>query len=345
MRRLLNAGRIWVVSAGIFALMLVPANRARADDDLAKRFMTEAPKKKAEYQRLSTRLQVEWKVRKRLTGTADWPEPVERYQMKRDHPGERGLLIAHLGDSRSQGFVFNPNYGFSISRNGANAPWKLRQVSTENPKYDVALNPDKEEMTYGGPFNFYQYFLWALIDEPGFKIRNASAVTHEGKERIRIEFACTRIDDHPMGLGSTHHYEKGWFIVDPSSYWRLCEWEANVKLANTTQKIVTTMHGVVECTTTKAGLPVEKHSLVRVKGRNTAGKDINFDAEWKNEYTIEERDPDPAEFRLPAFGFPDHVKGSRIPPILLAFIIVTGAGIAFIVTGFLVLRRREMRLA
>src|SRR5437867_4054136 len=110
MLKSLRALHTCVAPAGVILLALASVNGARSDD-LGQRFMTEAPKKWAEYRELSRRLQAEWQLVKRRTGNAAWNEPTERWQIKRDRSGERGLIIAHLlgPSSRFQAFVFNPD--------------------------------------------------------------------------------------------------------------------------------------------------------------------------------------------------------------------------------------------
>jgi len=290
-------------------------------EDVRQRFLTEAPRKWKEHRELCDQLplQVEIKVWLALPGTANYGSvPQEHLQTKRNKSGTLLLSMTGSIDAPYSCWVLNERYAFELQRKKYSDPWFITRVDKDpvnSPIRDYlswALHDNVRSYWSTSPFVFHRTSLESLVEQPRFEVVKAETVQKNGQTMVRVEFRAP-IPPELVPGGITYHYEKGWVILDPDRFWVPCEYEANVRWLGA-QDIKTVEHGILKCTEISKGLPVLEQMLVRTKGKGTKGPPIEFDLEYKTNYTIEVREPSPDEFTLTAFGFPEPLGLKRPTP-------------------------------
>jgi hypothetical protein len=299
------------------ALMLCacPSITFGQSTDWGQALRTNAPKVWAEYAEKARRLPLQYESKQwtRNVQGEYRSEPAEVFQTKRNSAGTR-LLALLDNNSYSRCLGLNEKYAFVLARKKPGDPWIITNVVSDLT--NIAANPAFQnlQVKQGGvwaapPTDLHEYGpLGALIGEPGFSIEKAESFSRDGLDLLRFHFLCQRFAGDSKYQGSMH-YERGWFIVEPSRHWRLLEYEALVNYRGRT-KTSAVFHGAIEYVDGPERMPLLRSSLIRIKAKTAAlgsphAPPQDFEAEVKTDFRVEARECAAEEFRLSGFGFPE----------------------------------------
>jgi hypothetical protein len=272
-----------------------------------ERFLTEAPRKWAEYRTHSDRFQgsflevQRWRT-SRGNGSAKYT-----FEFKQNRA--LGCALSKFEDegnperktgSRPQTlWVKNSRYKFQLVQSGPKGSWLLTSrepIETQsesaagNSSFDgvMAISNHATSLKSGNDQ------IPSLVAHPGFKVVGVTRIDKNGTALARVE-----IDFHPEREDDLRYpwLRKGWLLFDPQKYWLLVEYEGAAERDGG----VGTMHGSYEYEIDAGGLPILKRKHVTYKGTEAEGKPTESDYDFQ--FNLAEGDVPESEFELSAFKF------------------------------------------
>jgi hypothetical protein len=345
--------RMWdVVSQAVLPCVMIIVlhcasgnGMAAQEVDWGQRLRTEAPKVWDEYRERARSLSLQY-TRKQWHRTlpAQFPtEPTAIWEIKRN-PSATRLLFVITNSSYSGCWGLNDKYAFELTRKKLEDPWIIKNIFKDLSKTDEIksacynLHLDKGGPSFPPPIELHEYGpLSGLVAEDGFSVQKWTDQSHDGRQLIRYDFICSRDPNDARYLGR-HHWQRGWFIVEPARFWRLLEYEASVDYG-AVNKVTTLTHGVLDCVELPQGIPVAKNDRVELRAKgifsgNPKGPMQEVEWEKRTEYTIQPRDCPVTEFTLTAFGFSEPPGVEWKGPTSWWLWGILTAGVLFIIAVF-----------
>ena len=242
---------------------------------------------------------------------------------------ERCALFLDPGDSKGRGIldVKNGEYGFTLRRANADAPWIL--ISTDLNLSDGLSLPhyDPDElvgMYINCPLTIWHFedFLPKVVRDNPTGVGTVSPVTKNGEKLYRVEFTDW-VTEKPRELRAGVPIN-GWILVDPQRYWLMRECGFHLRWHDGRKGLAEReLHY-----TDRDGFPFLTHSVLKLHWPDGEGQ-------VKIEFSLEEVDVPEREFYLSGYGFPEPQLARGLSWWLYAGII----GIALIGLSLFVRRR------
>jgi hypothetical protein len=230
-------------------------------------------------------------------------------------------------EARQQYFVRNDQYGFELRRRTSADKWALAQFFEDigdgtGVRLSVFLN-DNTIRTFA-PFEVFAKWLPEISTHKEFVVKSQKRVKEHGKDLVRIDF------DYSLPQ-KQYSVRSGWFLLDPSLYWLVKAYRANVIWGKSDAG---TVDYVSDFTLDSDGVPLLTKALEKI---DCPSQKVRVDR--VTEYSLERREAAAEEFALSAFGLPDVRKGSGTSwtrPLILA-----GAGFLCLALGIKIWFRRR----
>ncbi|MBI1831626.1 MAG: hypothetical protein HYR84_09275 [Planctomycetes bacterium] len=274
---------------------------AQDSEAIIGQIRTEAPKKWAEYEEaLSGKLRYKCRVAYVDRSTGEKKEAV----FSRNEVGAHGMMEWREDfrpGGRASVFVLNERYAFELTKSSGGAGWvatnvQLRREGERDFDYETrVLKGANKRVTAAGPFRASSLWLPAFMKAKGLIISNPKSIDGPSGKLVRFEIG----HDHTME--ARRRPSKGWVVLDPSQWWRVCESEVHIIYPGSPEYDLA--YCSVECELHN-GMPILKRVTTRIKS-SLKGK--FFDQEGTEDYSIDREDSDAADFRLTAFGLPEPV--------------------------------------
>ncbi|MBI2804592.1 MAG: hypothetical protein HYX68_06360 [Planctomycetes bacterium] len=336
--------RVNVALSTVICLLAPPAFCTRlSGQTLPQRVLRETKEKWEAYDRLSLTLQEESKETQRVVGDPKGFGPAVHSEVKRDKAGKHLLFMTEGNDAKigHTCYVVNERYGFELRRPNRERGWALatvyKNVDSEEFRRFVGNVLDDGNIRASGPFGLYQESIKRVFKDPNFKIIDAHEFQQNDLSFVKIHFTNKERPFKPK-VFRPYLYESGWAVFCPEHYWRLCEYEATVQQFGPSQF---TVRGTIDSHIDGKGFPIFSSSRVKWRGVSILDKK-QYELEIVNKSEIEDRDPDPYEFTLTAFGLPEPPGMPAVRPRSRWYLwILTAAAVAIAVGWFF--RRRMLR--
>src|SRR6266404_759195 len=225
-----------------------------------ERFLTEAPRKWAEYRSHSDRFQGSV-----LTVSSGHVGPVTVNEKNTVEIKQNRALGCALFKSTQSVGATNSQYSFQLTwSSGYKESWFLtwwEPAGTQNKAINTTAHEGVHACVNHGTSIYTGYDqISTLISHPGFKVVRVTPIDKNGSTLAKVD-----IDFHPESENEVKYsrMRKGWLLFDPQRYWLLMEYEGSAVRdggAGTT-------HGSYEYETGAGGLPILKRKLVTFKGK------------------------------------------------------------------------------
>jgi hypothetical protein len=302
--RFFATGAMAVICA-LFSIALVDQSVvgrtvAQEPQALIAKIVENAPKKWVEYEGVFTgkfRYSVRTSPFDRL---AKEKKPATLERVECGAHGSMESVQREAGGGKSYAFVMNDLYAFELKATGPDKRWLATDVRVKSD-VDYATVHMKgtplitnKTFRYIGPFKACGIWLPDLFNNEGFKITAAKNMVRDGNGVVRFDFTF-----EPGEAGRKAFPKNGWVILDPNSWWRVCESEMDLEHAGSPDHV--TSRWTVDCVL-DGDLPVLKKITIDARGTEN-GKKIDFLTTM--EYVVDRKESDPADFRLTAFGLPE----------------------------------------
>ncbi len=245
-------------------------------------------------------------------------------------------MVLEQTDKRGYLKVVNPKYAFELQRFKKNAAWVVAGVgrglfssTTFHGHIDVDDPKNFARLVNWYPYTFSTVIitLQVTVLDPGFSIKEVSAVTKGDQRLVKVDF-----DYFPPKDPARMVLRAGSVLFNPERFWTISSFEVQTLWGD--DKGLETAH--FEYKHADDGFPILKKVVLRRKIPNRKS-----DREFINHFDLHERDVLESDFYLTAFGFPEP-KGAgwpKGPPWYLWFI--TFALVSLAVGWYL--RRRVQR--
>jgi hypothetical protein len=277
-----------------------------------ERFLTEAPRKWAEYRTHSDRFQGAFLEVQRWRTSPGNGSAKYTFEFKQNRA--LGCALSKFEDegdperktgSRPQTlWAKNSRYKFQLVQSGPKGSWLL----TSREPIETQSKSAAGNTSFDGVMAFSNHAtslksgndqIPSLVAHPGFKVIGVTGIDKNGTTLARVE-----IDFHPEREGDIRYpwLRKGWLLFDPQKYWLLVEYEGAAERDGG----VGTMHGSYEYETGADGLPILKRKHVTYKGTEADGKPTESDYEFQ--FNLTEGDVPEGEFELSAFNIVEPVS-------------------------------------
>ena len=187
-------------------------------------------------------------------------------------------------NSASQAAGLNSAYGFCVSNESQESPWRIDGLDTSERIREriVARN----QFLRIGDMVFWQSLRW-IMAQPTFKIRDIQMLADAKKGQVRMHFDCNAHDRYDV-LG-------GWVSLDPACSWAVCEFDLKMRF----QYGPGVIHGWNEHAGTLGGFPVPVRHVMELRDPGGLVRcTISFDG-----YST--GDVRESDCRLSAFGLPE----------------------------------------
>lgn len=189
-------------------------------------------------------------------------------------------------------YVRNEQYGFELWRASEADGWAVAHVwpsigDGKKPRIALFLNDATTQPFV--PLNIYRMWLPETVESNDFVVTKFGRVTKNGLDLARVDFRYSA-KRKPAA-------ESGWFLLDPSLYWVVREYEVNVTGGFGDRG---TSSYSAEFKIGRSGHPLLVKSHERIE---SPGEKASVDRVI--EYTLSEDQPPSREFTFAAFGLPD----------------------------------------
>jgi hypothetical protein len=214
------------------------------------------------------------------------------------------LFIQCFKDEGSKCWSRNSKYAFELTKRKKDPAWRISDLDKDISE-GIRISYIKSQFTEdfcGGftPFGtIASGWLPKITKQSGFKILQTEKVLWDGSDCAKFCFELTPDEETKKRRGGYHIEGKGWFILDPKRYWRLCECEFPVVADNNSWR--TRQHITIQCDVVHGDFPI----LKSIETLTSSDEQTSPTHRTKDEYTIEERVPSEDEFKLSAFGLPE----------------------------------------
>ena len=328
----------------VLLALLAPAVGWCQSDALKERLLREAPKAWDAYRQQARRLQ--GSITKTMTLGVPRPEVTRMsVEFKQSPSSALFLLQYHLPDSgglpgakypeHATVEATNESYSFTLRRTAERRPWTVASVNTSSEHRQKSTARKDLNEWIDNPLALG----WAFegppptVGDPSLEIKTVSAMTKEGRELVKMEFAY-----RPLSSTDGTTLFEGWAALDPANLWVAREVQARVSFAQTpdSKRSPRSIAETYEYEEGPENFPVLKSIVSKVKIENS-GQDVELRYDCK----LHLADVPETDFTLTAFGFSEPLGVKRGFPW---YVPVGIAGVALIVAAVLLrvwLRRRK----
>jgi hypothetical protein len=193
-------------------------------------------------------------------------------------------------------YVRNQRYGFELRRKLNTDPWAIVQYvqkigDGKNHNRLSFFLSDQTTRTFA-PLRIAGKWLPEMSQQSDFLITNIAQVAKNDLELIRVEFRITKLAQRKPAL------ESGWFLLDPSLYWVVREYDVNMISGIRGNSYSGKNSYTGNFKLAPSGIPLLVKSIERL-----VCPAEKADGEWVIDYYLHEREVPESEFTLSAFGF------------------------------------------